>query len=108
MAKDDKGGGAKDDEEKKAAVKGVQDIQGGIDYLRALHDKMGKQLDEYDKNAAALLVAIQKDNEAEQKKRWEVQRKLQDKILEVTQDITQNKQKTADKAFKAIDAYIRS
>lgn len=105
MAKDDKGGGS--DKEKKAAVKGVQDLQGGIEDLRALHDKLGKHLDDYDKNADALLTAIQKDNQAEQKKRWEIQQKLQAKIFEVTQDVTANKQKTADKAFKAIDAYIR-
>ena len=105
MAKDDKGGGS--DKGKKAAIKGVQDMQTGIDSLRDLHEQLGKQLAAYDKNAAALLAAMQKDNEAEQKKRWDLQRDLQEKIFNIQQDVTKNKAATQGKTSKAIDEYIR-
>ena len=47
------------------------------------------------------------DAQKQKMERQKIQADLQTKIFEVTQDITVNKQKTADKAFNNCDAYIR-
>ncbi len=105
MAKDDKGGAS--DKDKKAAIKSAQDIQGNISDLRDLHSKLGKHLDDYDKNMAGLLGALQKDNEAEQQKRFDIQTQLQTKIFGVAEDITRNKEIASDRARKALESYIK-
>ena len=39
--------------------------------------------------------------------RWKIMQDLQSKIFEIAEDVTVNKARTADKAFKAMDDYIR-
>lgn len=107
MGKDDKGGEAGKEKEKKAAIKGLEDMRDSVGELRGLHDRLGKHLDDYDKTADALSKAIEKENQAAMKQRWDEMSKLQTKIFEITKEVTTNKAKAANKAFNAMDAYIR-
>jgi hypothetical protein len=57
--------------------------------------------------AQTVYTQIAADAQKQQMEREKIKADLQTKIFEVTQDITVNKQKTADKAFNAMDGYIR-
>ncbi|MGE0492536.1 MAG: hypothetical protein AB7S38_25195 [Vulcanimicrobiota bacterium] len=50
---------------------------------------------------------IQADAQKQQMQRWKIMQDTQTKIFEITQDVTINKAKTADKMFNQVDAYIR-
>ncbi len=54
-----------------------------------------------------LQTQIQADAQKQQQQRWKIQMDTQTKIFEITQDVTINKAKTADKMFNQVDAYIR-
>ena len=43
----------------------------------------------------------------QQMQRWKIMQDTQTKIFEITQDVTINKAKTADKMFNQVDSYIR-
>lgn len=58
--------------------------------------------------AGTIQHQMQQDAQKQQEARWKLQQEIQKKIFEVQQDVTTNKVKTADKAFNAMDSYIRS
>ncbi len=55
----------------------------------------------------SLFAKLQSDAKQRQAERFETMQKLQTKIFEVTQGITVNKAKTADRAFTQMSGYIR-
>ena len=57
--------------------------------------------------AQTVYTQIAADAQKQQMEREKIKADLQTKVFEVTQDITVNKQKTADKAFNNMDTYIR-
>ena len=54
-----------------------------------------------------IYTQIAADAQKQRMERWKIMQDLQTKIFEITQDVTVNKAKTADKAFQAMDGYIR-
>ena len=58
--------------------------------------------------AQTIGTQIQADAQKQQAERQKIQADLQTKIFEITQDVTLNKQKTADKAAQSFDGYMRS
>lgn len=63
---------------------------------------------EVDKDAASLEKQIQEDRARERARRFEIMKDLQQKIFDITQDVTTNKLNAADKAVKSFDGYLRS
>ncbi|CAN0460985.1 unnamed protein product [Phaeothamnion confervicola] len=57
--------------------------------------------------AQTVYTQIAADAQKQQMEREKIKADLQTKVFEVTQDITVNKAKTADKAFNNMDGYIR-
>lgn len=58
--------------------------------------------------AQTIYTQIAADAQKQQTQRWKIMTDTQTKIFEITQDVTTNKAKAADKAFNAMDQYIRS
>lgn len=54
------------------------------------------------------LNQMQTDAAAQQSERWKIMQKTQTNIFEITQDVTVNKLKTAEKQNKAFSGYVRS
>ena len=80
----------------KKAVLGLlqQDLQKNL-LLQAAEDE--KRID----------AQIAADAQKPRAERWKIMQDLQSKIFEITEDITVNKARKADDAFKAMDDYIR-
>ena len=57
--------------------------------------------------AQTIYTQIAADAVKQRAERWKIQQDLQTKLFEITQDVTVNKAKAADKAFTAMDGYIR-
>ncbi|MBI3929411.1 MAG: hypothetical protein HY319_27950 [Armatimonadetes bacterium] len=57
--------------------------------------------------AQTIQTQIAADAAKQRSERWKIMNDTQTKIFEITQDTTVNKAKTADKAFNAMDQYIR-
>jgi hypothetical protein len=57
--------------------------------------------------AQTLYTQVAADAQKQQTERWKIMQDTQTRIFEITQDVTVNKAKSADKAFKAMDGYIR-
>lgn len=57
--------------------------------------------------AQTIYTQIAADAQKQRAERWKVMSDTQTKIFEITQDVTVNKAKAADKAFQAMDGYIR-
>ena len=57
--------------------------------------------------AQTIQTQIAADAQKQQAERQKIQADLQTKIFEITQDVTVNKAKTADKAAQSFDGYIR-
>ena len=57
--------------------------------------------------AQTIYTQVASDAKKQQTERWKIMQDTQTKIFEITQDVTVNKAKTADKAFSAMDGYIR-
>lgn len=58
--------------------------------------------------AETIRAQIAADAQKQQAERWKIMADTQTKIFEITQDVTINKCKTADKCANAFDAYIRA
>ena len=58
--------------------------------------------------AQTVYTQIAADAQKQRMERFKIMADLQTKIFEITQDITVNKAKTADKSFQAMDAYVKS
>ncbi|MBI3927715.1 MAG: hypothetical protein HY319_19400 [Armatimonadetes bacterium] len=58
--------------------------------------------------AQTIYSQVAADAQKQRTERWKIMSDTQTKIFEITQDVTVNKAKTADKAFNAMDQYIRS
>jgi hypothetical protein len=56
----------------------------------------------------SIVNQMMQDNQQQQMERWKIQHDTQTKPFEIQQDVTQNKQKTADKASQNMDQYLRS
>jgi hypothetical protein len=61
-----------------------------------------------DKKALTEAEKIQEADEKARAERFQIMKDLQTKIFDVTRDVTENKSKTADKAFNNFDHYIHS
>ena len=57
--------------------------------------------------AQTIYTQIAADAQKQRMERFKIMADLQTKIFEITQDITVNKAKTADKAYQQMDAYIK-
>ena len=57
--------------------------------------------------AQTIYTQIAADAQKQRMERFKIMADLQTKIFEITQDITVNKAKTADKAYTQMDAYIK-
>ncbi len=57
--------------------------------------------------AQTIFTQVAADAQKQRAERWKIMQDTQTKIFEITQDVTVNKAKTADKAFNAMDGYIR-
>ena len=57
--------------------------------------------------AQTVMTQIAADAQKQQMERWKIMQDVQTKMFEISQDVTVNKAKTADKAFGAFDGYIR-
>jgi len=57
--------------------------------------------------AQTVMTQIAADAQKQQMERWKIMQDVQTKMFEISQDVTVNKAKTADKAFNAFDGYIR-
>ena len=57
--------------------------------------------------AQTIFSQVAADAQKQRAERWKIMQDTQTKIFEITQDVTVNKAKTADKAFNAMDGYIR-
>jgi hypothetical protein len=57
--------------------------------------------------AKSIYQAIVKDAEINRMERFKVMSELQAKIFSITQDIQQNRPRTADQAFNNMDQYIK-
>jgi hypothetical protein len=57
--------------------------------------------------AQTIFAQVAADAQKARADRWKIMQDTQTKIFEITQDVTVNKAKTADKAFNAMDGYIR-
>ena len=111
MAKDDKGGkdaGGIDPKSKKGIQKASDDYGDTVADLRTQLKQMSNLLDSMDKTNDSILKAMQNDDQKQMLERMKVLQDTQTKIFEIHQDVTMNKAKAADKAFKAMDKYIRS
>ncbi len=58
--------------------------------------------------AQTIYTQIAANAQKQRTERWKIMTDTQTKIFEITQDVTVNKAKTADKAFNAMDQYIRA
>ena len=54
-----------------------------------------------------ILTQMQGDAQKQQMERWKIMQDIQTKIFQIQQDVTSNKSKSADKAYKKWDEYIR-
>jgi hypothetical protein len=59
-------------------------------------------------DAQTMATQASAPNQNQQMQRWRILQDTQAKIFEVQQNVTLNKAKTQDKAFKKLDRYIRS
>ena len=57
--------------------------------------------------AQTVYTQIAADAQKQRMERFKIMADLQTKIFEITQDITVNKAKTADKAYQQMDGYIK-
>ena len=58
-------------------------------------------------DSQTMQTMLQGDAQQQQQERWKIQQDTQLKIFEIQQDVTQNKSKTSDNAYKSWDQYIR-
>ena len=67
-----------------------------------------QQLQQSDQQQAETIkTQMMADAQKQQMQRWKIMQDTQTKIFEITQDVTINKAKTADKMFNQVDSYIR-
>lgn len=57
--------------------------------------------------AQAIYTQIASNAQTQKGQRWQILQNTQTRIFEITQEVTANKARTADKAFGAMDGYIR-
>lgn len=55
----------------------------------------------------AIYTQVATEAQKQSAERWKIMQDMQTEIFQITQDVTVNKAKTADKAFNALDGYIR-
>ncbi|HLJ44547.1 MAG TPA: hypothetical protein VKU01_00980 [Bryobacteraceae bacterium] len=58
-------------------------------------------------SANTVATKIQADAQKQQMQRWKILQDIQTRIFQIQQDVTTNKAKAQDKAYKKLDGYIR-
>ena len=82
-------------------------MAGAVQPQGAMNASMMQQIMTDNQQAQTIYMQIAADAQKQRVERQKIQADLQTKTFEIMQDVTVNKQKTADKAFNACDAYIR-
>ena len=83
-------------------------LGGGGGYTTAAMTAANAQMQATDQQQAqTVYTQIAADAQKQAMERFKIKSDLQTKIFEITQDITVNKAKTADKAAQTWDGYIR-
>ena len=59
------------------------------------------------RNAQTILTQMQAVDQKQQMERWKIQQDIQTRIFEIQQDVTSNRAKAQDKAYKKWDEYVR-
>ncbi|MBS1792271.1 MAG: hypothetical protein JSS81_00375 [Acidobacteria bacterium] len=62
----------------------------------------------YDPAENSIMSQLSQDAQKQQAERWKIMKETQNRIFEITQDVTVNKARTADKMYEAMDNYIRN